>query len=372
MKIKTITCHDVYNAGASLQAYALIKYLQGQEHNVEIINYKPEYLDNHFRLFKINNPKYERNVFLKILYICAKFPSRVLNLKNKRKYKKFNKMFLNITNKKYISNEELKNNLPEADLYIAGSDQIWNSSFKNGRDPAFYLDFVPKNKKKISYAASFATETIDDKYKEDSKKMISRLDGIAVRELSGLSILKDLEINNGIQVLDPVFLLENEQWDEICIDINKKEKYIFVYDFDNSPLIENIAKDVAAKGNLKIYTVFNAKYSDKYIKNIGPQEFISYIKNADFVISNSFHATAFSIIFQKQFYVVNRKEKINTRMRDLLILLDIQNRLLDENYQKDSINNKINYKKIYDKQIFFTNKSKEYLNSFTRNMEVSI
>mgnify|MGYP000303002530 CR=1 FL=1 len=106
MKIKTITCHDVYNTGASLQTYALMKFLQGLNHDVEIIDYKPDYLSNHYKLFKISNQKYEKNIALKIIYLGLKLPERILKLKNKRTYDKFKKNYLNITSVRYESNEQ--------------------------------------------------------------------------------------------------------------------------------------------------------------------------------------------------------------------------------------------------------------------------
>lgn len=366
MNIKTITCHDVYNSGASLQAYALMKYLQELGHDVEIIDYKPDYLDKHYKLFKINNSKYEKSIILKILYIALKLPKRVLSLRSKKKYDDFSKKYLNITNKKYISNDDLKENLPIADVYIAGSDQIWNTTFRNGRDPAFYLDFAPEDKIKMSYAASFATEVIDEDLKENIKKMLNRLNSISVRELSGLNILESMNIKNGVQVLDPVFLLDKEHWSNLCVDSKRKEKYIFVYDFDGSEIIENLAKKIAKEKNLKIYTVFKSSYSDKYIKSIGPQEFITYIKNADYVISNSFHATAFSIIFEKEFFVINRKEKINTRMRDLLILLGMKERLIEEYTSKINLDKNINYTQVLKNVEISSKRSKEYLGEWLK------
>ena len=361
MKIKTITCHDVYNSGASLQAYALMKYLQELGHDVEIINYKPVYLDNHHKLLVVNNPRYKQNIILKSIYIMLKLPGRIFNLKNKKKFDDFKKNYLKITNKKYVSNEDLKKNLPLADAYIAGSDQIWNTVFKNGKDPAFYLDFVPNNKIKISYAASFATESIDEICKENIKKMINKLNSIAVREISGLNILYSMGIKNGVQVVDPVFLLDKEHWNSLVLNKKFKEKYIFVYDFDGSEIIEKLAKKISQEKNIKIYTVFRSPYTDKYIKNIGPKEFITYIKNAEYIISNSFHATAFAIIFKKEFFVINRKEKINTRMRDLLILLKIKNRLIDKEISEINLNNKINYREIQKNLEKACKRSKEYL-----------
>lgn len=363
MKICTITCHDVYNSGASLQAYALMKYLQDKGNDVEIINYKPNYLSNHYKLNIVANPKYERNVVLKTLYLALKLPGRVLALKNKKKYDEFREKYLKITEKKYTSNEELKNDPPYADVYICGSDQIWNSKFNNGKDPAFYLDFVPKGKIRAAYAASFATESIDNELKDVVKARINKLNYIGVREVSALDILDDLDIKGGIQVLDPVFLLNKSQWNNLTYKFSKKEKYIFVYDFDGNDLIKEIAIKIAKKKNLKIYTVFKSNYSDKVIKEMGPIDFISYIKNAEFVISNSFHGTAFSIIFKKQFIVINRKEDINTRMRDLLEILSISNRLINENYNFNSIINPINYNEVDKRLTKKIDLSKNYLDN---------
>lgn len=346
MKIKTITCHDVYNSGASLQAYALMKYLEKKGNEVEIINYKPDYLNNHYKLGAIANPKYEKNLMLKMIYLILKFPGRVLELNTKKKYDEFRDNYLKITKRRYVSNYELKRSIPDADVYICGSDQIWNSKFNNGKDPAFYLDFVPQEKIRASYAASFATEEIDNELKEITKERIKKLDFIGVREVSALNILEDLGVGRGIQVMDPVFLLSKEEWINMTYEIDKREKYIFVYDFDGNELIKEVTLKLAKEKNLKIYTVFKSNYSDKVIKNMGPIDFISYIKNAEFIISNSFHGTAFSIIFERQFVVVNRKESINTRMRDLLSILKIENKLINENYNFNNLINKVNYKEV--------------------------
>ena len=129
MRIKTITCHDVYNAGASLQAYALVTYLRSLGHEAEIIDYKPDYLA-HYRLTGINNPRYDKPV-IRELYTLAKLPGRFKARHGKRKksFDAFTKEFLPTTKRRYISNDDLKQNPPEADVYFAGSDQIWNCFF---------------------------------------------------------------------------------------------------------------------------------------------------------------------------------------------------------------------------------------------------
>ena len=163
MKIKTITCHDVYNAGASLQAYALQRYLMSLGHEVFIIDYKPFYLE-HYILWGGAYGKYNKPL-IKEAYSLAHLPKRIaawFELR-KRNFDGFTRKYLNVTKKTYTNNNELKINPPDADIFFAGSDQIWNTMFSNGKDPAFYLDFVSDGAIKASYAASFATTSIEKK-----------------------------------------------------------------------------------------------------------------------------------------------------------------------------------------------------------------
>lgn len=363
MKICTITCHDVYNHGASLQAYALMTYLKNKGNDVEVIDYKPDYLSGHYKLFSIDNPKWEKNILTKVIYLSLKIPYKIPGLKRKKEFDKFTQKYLSTTNKRYISNEQLKSDLPNADAYLCGSDQIWNSLHKNGRDKAFYLDFVPDNRIKAAYAASFSTDFIEDKYKEIVRGNVSRLDGVGVRELSGVKILHELGIEKAVNVLDPVFLLDKNEWNKIGTR-SFDEKYILVYDFDNNPLIEKLAKDIANKNSYKIYNIshYKLRYEDKSFRFSGPETFVSLVRNAEFIISNSFHAVVFSIIYEKQVAIINRTESINTRMRDLLQGLGLENRLVkDKNYNLDELIKKIRYtkvKQILNEKIKF---SKSYL-----------
>ncbi|MFI3165980.1 MAG: polysaccharide pyruvyl transferase family protein [Bacillota bacterium] len=330
MKIYTITCHDVYNAGAGLQAYALNTYLKNQGHDAEIIDYKPDYLSNHYGLWSISS-KYDRP-FVKIAYLLAKFPGRFFKrfeLK-KKKFDSFKKDYLQVTKDRYLSCQELNERLPKADVYIAGSDQIWNPLFPNGKDPSFFLQFAQKNAVKASYAASFAVDSLSSDIETIDKKFISELDYISVREQTGLSIIEGMGITKARTVLDPVFLIDRDVW--IKNFISKQlvnSKYLLVYDFDKSSDMKKIAQKIAKEKNLKIITVFKNDYG-KFIKGIGPIEFLNLIYYSDMVISNSFHATAFSIIFEKQFFVCKRKENLNSRMSDLLSNFGFIDRLIDD------------------------------------------
>lgn len=360
MKIKTITCHDVYNAGAGLQAYALSTYLSNLGHDVEIIDYKPDYLSKHYSFTRIDN-RYNKPI-IRELYLLAKFPHRLKAYFSKRKknYDNFKKNYLKVTSKQYISNDDLKNSLPQADIYIAGSDQIWNPNFPNGKDPAFYLNFVPDDKIKASYAASFSIDRIPDELKETIKNHIHRLDYVSVREKSGLNILNSMDITDTYLVLDPVFLLSKSHWESITDSTVSKDKYVLVYDFDKSDVVKNVAEKIAKNKGIKIYSIFDNTYADKTFQYGGPLDFISLIKNAEYIVSNSFHATAFSIIFEKQLFVINRKENLNSRMYDLTKSLGIENRLITDENDID-FNSTINYllvNKHLSEQIF---NSKAYI-----------
>lgn len=341
----------MYNVGASLQAYALVRYLSDLGHDVEIIDYRPEYLSRHYRLDVVNNPRFNYPI-VRQLYLLAKLPGRLKARKSERKknFDEFERKYLPLTEKSYRSNEELKNNPPSADIYLAGSDQIWNTLFQNGRDPAFYLDFAPMGSIRASYAASFATKDIQEEWKETVKCWMRELDYISVRESSGIDIVKKLGIHNVKQVMDPVFLVDRSIWEKLAIGNKVKEPYLLVYDFDRNEEINKHAQKISQERNLKIVSIFNNSVADSCYVHAGPIEFLQLVYGAEYVISNSFHATAFATIFEKDFAVFERKEKINTRMRDLLEILELENINESKTY-KDDLDRQINQSKLYLKEV---------------------
>lgn len=362
LKIKTITCHNVYNYGASLQEYALLKYLNNLGYESETINYNPEYFSNKFNMFSVSNPKYKRNIFLKSLYLTLKLPRRILNLRRKSNFDKFSDKYIKTSIKSYRNNDELKSDLPIADAYICGSDQIWNSFFPNGKDAAFYLDFVPLNKRKISYAASFAIEEIEEKLKPFVYEKVKKLDYISVRESSGVRILDELNISNVSHVCDPVFLLKKEEWDLITSDLNYKKPYILVYDMDNNSHLKEFVISMSKKNNWDIITISeNINYAHKNYYYKGPDVFLSLIKNASFVVSNSFHAVAFSLIYEKSFVVFNRNIEINTRMNDLLELLELKELMLAYDNRNMNISTKIDFNSVKLKLNDFIESSQKFI-----------
>lgn len=344
MKIKTITTWADYNYGASLQAYALVHYLKSCGHDVEIINYLPPYQTRMYDYMWVNpESKASRWLVTRWLYRVAKFAQRMTTLKRKKVFDEFNFHTLPLTNTSYQSFTELVKNPPKADLYIVGSDQVWNVLYDAGRDPSFFLEFVRKGKK-ASYAASFSFLDIDIENKNRIAASLKSFSMIGVREYQGCELLKSMKINS-TWVLDPVFLLSLDEWNELAnkkdIDYEKKleEPYLLVYDFEGNKELKLFALQYAHDRGLKIYAItdkYPLRYADENFKTVGPSDFVKLIACSQAFVSNSFHGTAFSILYHKPVFVFNRhRHKVNSRMESLLSAFELQDCLIDSNPKRE-------------------------------------
>lgn len=370
MKIDTITCHNVYNYGASLQAYALQHYLETLGHDVKIIDFQPEFLRRRYHPFLA--PKVGKAASIIKVLPFMKYPYGLYKNRNmfktwgrKKSFDAFTHNYLHLT-RRYNSSAEVQAAPPVADVYIAGSDQIWNTDAPNGKEPAYYLDFGSKETRRISYAASFGVSVIKDEYKDFVKKEISNIDHVSVREATGVQLVKDMGLD-AVQVIDPVFLLNAEQWLEVVKGAKeyglKKDSYILVYDFLGDEKIAAMAEKLKAKYHIPTVSVndFNIqKYADININDAGPLEFLNLVRNAKVTIGSSFHLTAFSVIFQKDFYVYPLfSQRNSSRMGDFLNLIGH-----NERFMPTSVLNFLDYNStcsIIDREIA---KSKDILKTF--------
>lgn len=374
MKIKTITCHDVYNYGASLQAYALQYFLLKKGHDVEIIDYKPDYLSYpyHFSTYVDEKSKYnnlfKRFPFLVYVYAFFRYLFYLKTISKKKKYDSFTRKYLHLTNK-YKSREDLINNPPDADIYIVGSDQVWNSTtMQNGKDSSFFLDFGAKQIKRFAYAASFGSAKIDPKFSQKQKEWLKNFDGISVRESSGIEIVKKLG-KLAVHVCDPVFLLGEKDWSSIEADTNVNCKYVLIYNLPpyNSKIF-NDAKIFAQMKNVKIVSVspFSIKGVDFNMLNAGPSEFVRLIRNAECVFTNSFHGTSFSLIMHKEFYSYNYHSISNSsRIHSILEEVGLLNRLNNEKFP-NTIDEHIDYESISGKIESLSEKGKNWINEILK------
>lgn len=333
MKIDIITCHDVYNYGASLQAYALQHRLIIAGHDAVTIDYLPEYLCRTYNFWYVSPNsrfyKYTNKSFLFKFLLCVyQIPKTFSTFGRIRPFKRFKKDMLSCT-KRYCSEIELINDPPKADLFITGSDQVWNPNLPNGNDSMFFLQFGSKDARRISYAASIGVTSLNQISKKNFSKWLQNFDGISVREQSAVDIINGLGYE-ATNVVDPVFLLSAEEWKTIEKKVDAPNRYILVYDlYHDDERLMHKAKQLAKNNNAKIVAINDASkthYADINISNAGPREFLYLFSHALCILSSSFHATAFSIIFKKEFFVYYSKSNAS-RISDLLYMLDLNDRL---------------------------------------------
>lgn len=253
MKIGIITFHRAVNYGAVLQAYALQTMIQKLGADVEILDYRCSYLEDNYNPIKILGRASNIKGFLGIL--VKVFPSAV---KKKRSFDRFLKDHLNISKERYNRNSVYQSN-QVYDIFITGSDQVWNYNHTNF-DKSFFLNFVNDSSKKTAYAASLGFGSLPDKYVEEYRNLLSDFRAISVREKSAQQILKDI-LKKEVPVMpDPVFLLDKEEWDRIIPSGQTiKDKYILVYELMPSESLFKFALKLQHETGYKIIRISTKK-----------------------------------------------------------------------------------------------------------------
>lgn len=318
MKIAILTFFESENYGTVLQAYALQRYLQTEGHQVELLHIKRMVngQSSHYKVTQ-KTPTFLEKVQYKVVSIFQK-----KNVQGKtEKFKRFREEYLCVS-KYYESDEALKEQLEDYDLFISGGDQIWNPYHKVF-SLHYMFDFLPKEKPRISYGSSFGVAHIDDlSILSKMKEQLDKYTAIGVREQSGVEIVKGLDIPAS-QVLDPVFLVKKE-WAQFIEKRPLKKKYCLVYALIEYPEEEKRKLRAYAKKNgLKVvilpYNRQNCLNGFKKGFGLSPQEFLNYIAHAEHVFTNSFHGVAFSILLEKQFTLLGCASEEGMAKRERLI-----------------------------------------------------
>ena len=340
-KIAITTLSNSINYGGILQACALNYVLKKYDCSVTFITHQaPTKLWNSAiayakRRIKLYGKPNLKNLIRLIGGMGKTYLSNIHIMERYVKIKKF-KLFINYhlnVTPYYRSFEEVKKYCSNFDVYITGSDQVWNTAFNfNQFDPVYFLEFVSRKKKKYSYAASAGGDKSND-YVKCIVDKTSDFSGISVREQSLANQMNNLGANNVIIVLDPTLLLSSKDW----LSYEKKPKiklpkrYIAVYYLEKEADRDDVIKKVSSETGLPVINLLpvHAKAEYNSIKDFttGPGEFLYYIHNAEYVITNSFHAVVFSLIFKKKFIALPRVGQ-EARIRDLLGKLQLNNRLI--------------------------------------------
>ncbi len=327
--VNTVTFHTAMNYGAILQAYALQQVLL-QKYHTQILNYDPVTISANYRCFKHphGTPKEKISQFLNDIMRCPK------DFRRNQRFRDFRKQFLHETTH-FVTSQEVDSHYPRADVYITGSDQIWNPIITKGLDPIYTLNFGKNDFKKISYAASTGN---NNAIKNDINMLVGQLqnfDAISVREKQLQQLLSTKDINDVTLTLDPSLLLTKNEWQKIIPnDYRPNRKYILAYSWEESEDFFRAINQLAQQMGCMIYYYRRHDYKNlfhapkKSYFDVGPQEFLALIQNAECVFTTSFHGTALSAILNKEFFVF--LAKYTDRITTLLDSIGLSDRIVTD------------------------------------------
>lgn len=360
-KVGIVSCYFKYNYGSMLQAYATQKFLDDNNIPNETINIsdlsdfkkgKKKYYMSQITNFGFIKTKLGM-IKLKIYQKTNKELGKNFKIRNKE-FKKFERVF-NITRTFNTYNDIKEYSLKNYSDVVVGSDQLWLPV--NVVADYYTLNWVPDEVNKISFATSFGVSKVPDKYKKQYSDFLKRINYISVREANAVGLVKELSDREAKLVCDPTLLLNKEQW----MDIQKEErlvdeKYIFCYFLGSNIEHRKFVERLKEKTGYKIVSLNHCdeyvKYSDKFADiipyNVGPAEFVNYIRNAEYVCTDSFHGTVFSLINNTKFYTFERfsknsKMSTNSRIHSLLKIVKMEDRLINGTEDVNIIQNEINF-----------------------------
>lgn len=317
MKVATITFHNTTNYGAALQCYALHRTLQLLGAESEVIQYNGPYLNKPYKIAALK----EKGV---VRYILGNIWT-LLRMPRSKHFKKFQS---NIQLTRCVNEKNIYELEEEYDLFITGSDQVWNGSL-TAYDTNYFLSFVKNASKKASYAASFGFLKVPEEKRNWYKEYLNGFKYYNVRETSGQGIVKELTGNEAKLTIDPTLLLTSDEWTKVMAPLQSKDPYILTYQISPCRKMTEVIKKIKKETGYKVIAIpfimdFFFNYQSKF--TIGPAEFISLIKNASYIVTDSFHGTAFSLIFNKNFWSLSSRKE--SRITSILKLLGLDQRII--------------------------------------------
>ncbi len=324
MRIGVLTLHSNYNYGAALQSYALYTFLTSLGHEVEILNYRPRYLASTFPKLSLN-PLHPLNV---IRYNFTRYPHYV------KKYIKFSRFERKVKlTKKAITANELHAVANDFDVIVFGSDQIWCNLF-NQKESLWYGDLGGERTVKLSYAASAGDANFSGEELNTIVPLLNKFRAISVREEKLYNILRS-RVDSRVPMtctIDPSLMVNPKLWEKWYAPI-RNDRYLVVRMARIYPDIYKIAEGLARQLNCNIINVdlressFKSGYDTKAYT---PEEFVSIIKNAECVLTNSFHGTAFSVITETPFYTIMMGDQQDERSKNFLQSLGLADRMIEK------------------------------------------
>lgn len=301
MKIGILTYHFVNNFGGVLQAYALRQTLERKlNQQAFVIDYRHPFIlfTDFVRLFPVSASL--KTIFFGFLTLMQRF-------RRLSRFLKFQKRELNLTHC-FITKRGFRKHVSDFDVYISGSDQIWNPKITLGLCPSYCLDFVSTDKRKIAYAPSFGTYGLKHAHFERVARLVSSYARLSVRETEGCELLGEILGRRVPRLIDPTFLLTPEEWGAVAVPGTRRKRYILLYIMQADETVYSYARRLKELLGCPLVEIsrYGTRHSfvDETIVDAGPNEFLGLFRDAEFVCTNSFHGLCFSLIFTKRFYLV--------------------------------------------------------------------
>lgn len=388
-KVAIVSCYFQPNYGSMLQAYAtqeILNFMGIPNETVNIDGFKQEIRKTKIKYF-LSRITSKDVVMDKLGYVRLAVKKKLdrkfaynLKLRNRRFYE-FSQSHFNVS-KKYSSISEIGLCASSYVAFLVGSDQLWLPS--NIAADYYTLNFVPDATRKIAYATSFGVASLPKKQADAAKRFLPRINFLSVRELSGKQLIKTLTGLDAKIVCDPTLLLSKTQWNNLIVDRTIiKGKYIFCYFLGNNSLSRKCAEflkkktgyQIVALQQIDMYIKEDEVFGDKTPYSIDPADFVNLIRHAEFVCTDSFHGTVFSIINHKQFFTFRRFTKkttmsTNNRMDSLLDILSLSNRIINTLDDFENIfQAPIRYNETDERLNIFRNESLEFLKSSLEGLD---
>ena len=319
--VGVITFHNYDNYGAILQSYALQKRLRQLGTDAEIIDYNCSYISNPFSIETLKKKGFFNYMYGVIGHIC--YIPRSFRCNRFRKHLRYSEPMTS-------ANRDAMGE--KYDAYIAGSDQVWDYKLTDF-DQTYFLDFVKPGHKKYSYAASIGENLPPEALCGAYKDLLEGFDRIIVREPYGADVVEELIGRRPEVACDPTLLLSGEEWAKVSVRPRTKKKYILVYQLGISTKLVEFVRQLQKETGLKvIYITFPlvGLIQCSLKLTIGPREWIGLFKNAEYVVSDSFHGAVFAILFNKKFFVMTKGHHRNRRVEELLQLTGLEHRAVEE------------------------------------------
>ncbi len=339
--ITVITLQNIRNYGSVLQALATQTLFESLGCQVDFINYwRTDTLNLWAKASRLKrNEGFVKKLITAIILAPTHFRQNYV-------FGKFLRQYLHVQKQKITTTEDFKKIPITSDIYCTGSDQTWNSEWNEGLIPGLFLDFVPDNIKKIAYSSSMGKTKFDTWEKEQTQKLLSRYNFISVREQAAVEAIKDLKLS-ATHVLDPTLQMTKNYWLSLSSNIKiRREEYILVYQLNKNIEFDKYAEEYARRTGFKLYRLcFNytqVRQSGNSLLLPRVEDFIAYIANAKCVITDSFHATAFSVNLNTPFISIYPKE-FSSRIASLLELTGLTERHLSSYDDFSYIDKKLNF-----------------------------